>query len=658
MHYVYDAASYGSTAMQNAMGSLAEAYTGTSSSKTTDLYFSKYYSGNNTVSQAWEATPHSNGYFLTTDTYYPNGALQARTTSYGAPSVTYGLDGEGRPNTATDTTNNLNLITAASYNNASAATGVSYGNGDSDTFGYDSMNRPSSILYNVTGSNHFTITSTLNWNANSTLNQMQITDTNDATKSQTCTYTADDLSRLKSVNCGSSTWAQNFTYDAFGNINKSGSGNYAAAYNALTNQVSSGVATSYDANGNQLSSTGLSSISWNAAGQPATVTALTGSPIAGTYDALGRLVETAQGSAYTQFVFSPGGAKVAVVKSGALVKATIPLPGGETAVYNASGLNFIRHTDWLGSSRLATTWAHAVYSKESYAPFGETYNEAGTADRSFTGQDQDLATGAGGTGAYDYLFRKYDPAAGRWLSPDPKGWGAVHKAAPQSLNRYAYVQNNPLKLIDQGGMDCVYAGVSVSDTIIVRGNCDSDDDDGVFVDGHIDSLSQEDNGTTIDAHWSPYTAANDPYDPGNNVASVVVSANPAGDGQIAPSAAELVQDVAYETSHPVGLDTFPNYYSATWCDVVCDGIQITDTGDLYTTEGFGLPGLSLTVGYIDDPNVSSDDFMNKFGTSLGGFDGLGGVDAWSPGKGNAQEFGFGTPGVSASVGWSTRVWWW
>jgi YD repeat-containing protein len=105
MHYVYDAASYGSTAMQNAMGRLAEAYTGTSSSKTTDLYFSKYYSGNNTVSQAWEATPDSGGYFLTTDTYYPNGALQGRASSYGAPSVSYGLDGEGRQSTATDNTN-------------------------------------------------------------------------------------------------------------------------------------------------------------------------------------------------------------------------------------------------------------------------------------------------------------------------------------------------------------------------------------------------------------------------------------------------------------------------------------------------------------------------------------------------------------------------
>jgi len=156
-------------------------------------------------------------------------------------------------------------------------------------------------------------------------------------------------------------------------------------------------------------------------------------------------------AAYTQYVYSPGGNKLAVVQNGALVKATIPLPGGETAVYNASGLNFLRHTDWLGSSRLATTWAHGVYAKEAYAPFGETYNEAGTPDRSFTGQDKDVTAGV-----YDYLFRKYDPAAGRWLSPDPSGWKAVSQSYPQSLNRYAYVQNNPLSLIDANGLDCSY----------------------------------------------------------------------------------------------------------------------------------------------------------------------------------------------------------
>jgi RHS repeat-associated protein len=125
-------------------------------------------------------------------------------------------------------------------------------------------------------------------------------------------------------------------------------------------------------------------------------------------------------------------------------------------------VNFIRHKDWLGSSRLATTWAHAVFSKEAYAPFGETYNEAGTPDRSFTGQDQNVATGPGGTGAYDFLFRKYDPSAGRWLSPDPAGWSAVDQTTPQSLNRYAYVENQPMSFTDPTGLTPIPCPENVS----------------------------------------------------------------------------------------------------------------------------------------------------------------------------------------------------
>jgi RHS repeat-associated protein len=480
-NFVYDAASYGATAMQNAKGNIAEAYTGSSSAKVTDLYFSSSYSrsgptAGGLVAQVWELTRPSGSYFLTTDTFYPNGSLGTRSNSYGAPSVSYGLDGEGRPNTATDTTHSVNLVTGASYNPASLAIGVVYGNGDSDAFSYDpNTNRPATLVSSIAGGSPFTMTTTLTWNANASLRQMQIADTNDSSKNQTCTYAADDLQRIASVNCGTNTWAQNFTYSAFGNINKANVGNatsYQVAYNDVTNQVSGGPA--YDANGNQLSSTGLKTIAWNAAGNAVTVTPLSGTAVSATYDALNRLVDTSSSSGYTEFVYGAPGDKTATISSGTVQSATVLLPGGETAVYNSSGLNFIRHTDWLGSSRLGTTWAHAVYSKVSYAPFGETYNEVGTPDRSFTGHDQSEVTGAQGTGTYETWFRKYDPAAGRWLSPDPLGWGTVGLGDPQSFNRYAYVENSPLNLFDPDGRSC-YIGISSDGTSAVM----LDDGDGL-----------------------------------------------------------------------------------------------------------------------------------------------------------------------------------
>ncbi len=124
------------------------------------------------------------------------------------------------------------------------------------------------------------------------------------------------------------------------------------------------------------------------------------------------------------------------------------LPGGAKAIYNSTGLAYNRHTDWLGSSRLTSTQSRGLYSGTAYAPFGEQYATSGTADASFTGQDQDTASSL-----YDFLARRQSPSQGRWISPDPAGRAAVKLANPQSWNRYAYVLNNPLRLIDSTGLD-------------------------------------------------------------------------------------------------------------------------------------------------------------------------------------------------------------
>ncbi|MGA2234435.1 MAG: RHS repeat-associated core domain-containing protein [Terriglobales bacterium] len=138
---------------------------------------------------------------------------------------------------------------------------------------------------------------------------------------------------------------------------------------------------------------------------------------------------------------------LAKVNGTTLIKALIALPGGAKAIYGPTGLVNYRHSDWLGSSRLTSTQARGLYSGTAYAPFGEQYATSGTADASFTGQDQNTVSTL-----YDFPARRHSPSQGRWISPDPLGRGAVTLANPQSWNRYAYVLNNPLKLIDQFGL--------------------------------------------------------------------------------------------------------------------------------------------------------------------------------------------------------------
>ncbi|RMD62918.1 RHS repeat-associated core domain-containing protein, partial [Candidatus Parcubacteria bacterium] len=57
---------------------------------------------------------------------------------------------------------------------------------------------------------------------------------------------------------------------------------------------------------------------------------------------------------------------------------------------------------------------------------------------------------------YDYNARYYDPAIGRFIQPDTI---VPEPANPQALNRYAYVNNNPVRYTDPSG-HCLEAGLS------------------------------------------------------------------------------------------------------------------------------------------------------------------------------------------------------
>ena len=285
---------------------------------------------------------------------------------------------------------------------------------------------------------------------------MAITDQINTANSQTCTFGHDDLSRIASVSRGA-TWSQTFSLDPFGNLSKSGTSSFLPTYNLATNrfQTVPGGTPAYDANGN-LTNDLSHTYSWDAEGKALTID---GSTVGLTYDALGRMVEQARGAAYTEIVYGPGGGKLALMNGQTLSKAFLPLPGGATAVYTASGLAYYRHADWLGSARLASTPSRGVYYDGAYAPYGETYAESGTTDRSFTGQNQDTVAGL-----YDFMYREYHAVQGRWISPDPAGIAVVDPNSPQSWNRYAYVLNIPTLLIDPLGLDGTCKGFTCTVT--------------------------------------------------------------------------------------------------------------------------------------------------------------------------------------------------
>jgi len=257
--------------------------------------------------------------------------------------------------------------------------------------------------------------------------------------------TYDSLARLASANCGS-IWGQTFSFDAFGNISKTGTNggiSFQPTY-ASTNRYSTlpAATPTYDANGNLLND-GFHTYTWDADGNAVTVDS-----IGLTYDALDRMVEQNSGGSYTQFVYGPDGGKLALMNGQTLSRARVPLPGGGRAVYT-SGPTLLRYwrPDWQGSVRLATNPDRTIYADGAFAPYGEQYASSGMIG-DFTGQVSDTVWDM-----YNFPFREYQYIQGRWISPDPAGLGAVDPANPQTWNRYAYVTNNPLALIDPLGLD-------------------------------------------------------------------------------------------------------------------------------------------------------------------------------------------------------------
>jgi RHS repeat-associated protein len=103
-------------------------------------------------------------------------------------------------------------------------------------------------------------------------------------------------------------------------------------------------------------------------------------------------------------------------------------------------------TDAVGSVRVVFDANGNVVGRSDYLPFGEA---VGQTDRMpsqrYTGQERDSETGSD-----HFNARQMAPRVGRMQRVDPVGGKT---ARPQSWNRYAYVRNSPLTLVDPTGMD-------------------------------------------------------------------------------------------------------------------------------------------------------------------------------------------------------------
>jgi len=92
------------------------------------------------------------------------------------------------------------------------------------------------------------------------------------------------------------------------------------------------------------------------------------------------------------------------------------------------------------------------------------------------------ATSAKGQSSLDYAHaRYYASSQGRFTSPDPLA-GSASTANPQTFNRYSYVNNSPLTIVDPSGM---------------FGICPGGGQGGMFVGGSVPEEEPEATGSTV-----------------------------------------------------------------------------------------------------------------------------------------------------------------
>jgi RHS repeat-associated protein len=121
------------------------------------------------------------------------------------------------------------------------------------------------------------------------------------------------------------------------------------------------------------------------------------------------------------------------------------IAGMTVAVNDGSGLQYLL-TDHLGSVVAVTNASETLTSQQRYLPFGQMRTDLNgprvtNTDFGFTGQRN-----LDGLGLMDYHARMYDVALGRFVQPD-----TITPEGPQGLNRFSYVNNNPINATDPTG---------------------------------------------------------------------------------------------------------------------------------------------------------------------------------------------------------------
>jgi RHS repeat-associated protein len=493
--YNYDTSSYSST-----KGLLL-------SVSTDDSYSESYsYDGFNRLS----STTHTiDGRGYATSYQYNTIDQQTQMVYASGRVVNVNHDNSGRISSLADQFS-ANYVSGIGYNNATQLTGWTLGNGVVEGFTYDSKllqmtsqsatrsgNTLLSLNYgyaansgqNGTGSTAGNISKLMS--VSGTINGM----------SESAVYTYDLQGRLatSSQTSNGASAQRRFQYDRWGNRTAMwdavSGGNQIQSIalqqsgGAPTNRIATvgGVSYAYDAAGN-VASDGAHSYSYDAENRAVSVDG--GGTAQYSYDHRNWRVKKIAG-ATTHYLWERGEVIAEHDASTGLVQVDYVFAGGRMIAKESGGSRQYFISDRL-SVRMTVDSSGNVTGRQAHLPYGEDFAETGAQEKHhFTSYERDAESGL------DYAVNRYHARSiGRFNQVDPiRG----NTSNPQSLNRYAYVANDPINSTDPQGLcppgttpdpdgECVLT-LSVTESLPNPDVIDFSQDIGLLIDGGFGLIS-------------------------------------------------------------------------------------------------------------------------------------------------------------------------
>ena len=409
-------------------------------------------------------------------TYGYNLAGQLTTEKYPSGKVfNYSVDDFGRLQTVAD--NQRQYLSSVSFNNKGLLESLNLGNGTSESFGYNdrfqmtnqSLNKGSQVLQKYDyGYGQIDASGNLDLTKNN--GQLAKIESFIGTQKQsTQKFSYDSIGRLSEAKefkgtDNSLTYKQKFDFDRFGNMYRKAANNGTAGqisalpYTTIedadiskaTNRFTTN--TTYNEAGMVIADNKFRSMnfSYDANGRQVNATNATNSTNATTvYDALGNRVATKVNDVWQFVIYDAFGKLVAEYGT-----------QGE----GNGGVSYVLQ-DWQGSVRASVNNNGFIQARFDFTAFGEEIS-LGIGTRLIENGYSGDATSRNGYGLTEKdssglnhtWFRKQEQRAGRWTSPDPYK-GSMNLGNPQSFNRYSYVENDAVNLVDPSGLQLRYYDV-------------------------------------------------------------------------------------------------------------------------------------------------------------------------------------------------------